>query len=125
MSRLKTVYLVTRGEYSDYRISAVFSTRALAEALARLIPDANDVGEYPLDPPLPAKHPRWRVWMDREGNNAETKRVSWNSDFLPKVVKGTFNCYVNGEDETQAIKAANEKRAQFIAAGRWPGEGEA
>lgn len=44
-----TIYAVTSGEYSDYRIEGVFSTKEKAEAFALLVCEANDIEEYVLD----------------------------------------------------------------------------
>lgn len=51
------VYVVTVGEYDDYRIVAVYSTRAAAEARVAHIRAMNDcqwnapgIEEYTLDP---------------------------------------------------------------------------
>lgn len=43
------VYVVTSGEYSDYTIEGVFSTRELAEKFAAQWGDCNDIAEWPLD----------------------------------------------------------------------------
>lgn len=44
-----TIYAATSGEYSDYRIEGVFSTKEKADAFALLVSDANDIEEYVLD----------------------------------------------------------------------------
>lgn len=36
------VYVVTSGEYSDYRVEGIYSTRELAELAAATITDANE-----------------------------------------------------------------------------------
>src|ERR1041385_8544835 len=41
-----TVYVVTTGEYSDYSLRGIFSTREKADELAALLRDANDVAEW-------------------------------------------------------------------------------
>jgi len=54
------VYVVTNGCYSDYRIMAVFSTKALAEGYCEKVKavgeaDAIDIEEYPVDTHLPER----------------------------------------------------------------------
>ena len=55
----KKVYLVTHGEYSDYSVDAVFSTREAAEKMVRRLNAGHDhissnmavIEEYLLDVP--------------------------------------------------------------------------
>ena len=53
-----TAYLITKGNYSDYRVCAVFSTRQLAEAALPAYKEQSDyeearVEKAPLDPEFP------------------------------------------------------------------------
>ena len=43
------IYIVTRGEYSDYYIDRVFTDRAKAEEYREWCADANDIEEYETD----------------------------------------------------------------------------
>ena len=45
----KTIYVVTEGEYSDYRIMAVFSSKKKADAYFKEVGSSNSVEEYVLD----------------------------------------------------------------------------
>ena len=61
MSEPKTVYMVTDGEYSDYRIRAVFELQADAEQAqqAGLGDDVAAIVLYAAGAPLPAKQTIW------------------------------------------------------------------
>jgi len=121
------VYIVTSGSYSDYSIDAVFSTQAPAEKFANFYGDGR-VEEHDLDPEVPERHPRWSVTMDRDGNDAEAHKTGeWDSEPGRLIRRSTnlgmlhyFKCTIDCENETQAVKAANERRARFIAEGGWP-----
>ena len=50
---MATCYAITEGEYSDYRVLAVFSTKELAEKeLPKYGGDA-EIEEFPFDPEIP------------------------------------------------------------------------
>lgn len=46
---IKTIYVVTSGEYSDYRIEGVFTDKDKAEAFADRNPEY-EIEEYPANP---------------------------------------------------------------------------
>lgn len=128
------VYIVTAGDYSDYGIRAVFSTRELAEAfIAKYGNSLGDWGDTPVieewtldDPRAIGDHMmQYRVSLARNGDvhyvepikllsvggpYSETKPV-----FLGLLKDGGVAGSVLARDEQHAVKIANEKRAQLIA----------
>lgn len=138
------VWLVTQGSYSDYRVLAAFSSRALADACKELIRgdefDSTDVEEFPLDPPEPPHPPGlfpYTVGMARDGRVGYAHRDSqagfaelrkFDADgYMPQnfVILGDKD-YTYGmsftmwaADAEHAIKIANERRAALVASGLW------
>lgn len=143
------VYIITEGEYSDYRIIAVFSDEQAAQAF---VDDYNeqaefnraDIEEWPIDDRTRRGDKRigHTVVMARDG----TVLKCWsygNATYYPKqsiwsIARcpiGPARPEVHGDtaatllellgtniyarDEQHAIKIANEKRAQLIAEGLW------
>ena len=116
------VYVLTRGEYSDYGIEGVFSTKELAEKYARRIEKLQgaphketDVEEWDLDPVdlAPIMHP-YRAWLGKGGRTSvqygagDGSKVSVSRDgtvFVPRIL---------ARSKQHAARVASEKRAEFL-----------
>ena len=73
------VYIVTAGEYSDYRILAVFSSKERAEDWIDHIGQYEDycyIEEYEVDCP-PRKWVGTYVWITRDGTVVDTWTTLW------------------------------------------------
>jgi hypothetical protein len=126
---MATAYVVTTGEYSDYRVVAVFTTRESAEKYVGLWPDryadCNDprIEEYLLDevPGLPPGKVLYRVLFDRDGNSVAKHEppTEYMSGVRPYGDGKTMVTYCWARDSEHAVKIANERRVQTIAAGEW------
>lgn len=130
---MTTIYLVTDGDYSDYRIVSAHSTKELAERAKELANADNDIEEWELDPELPQPPPGrlpWYVTMNRDGSTDYNSRRAID-EFAPGVEfvsgyfrdpPGTWRLQVGcwARDEAHAVKIANEYRAALIAADLWP-----
>lgn len=70
---MSSVFVVTSGEYSNYRIEEVFSTKDLAEAFIAEIGqhDGPQIEEYELDKPLSSFWVTF-VEMSEDGNTVST-----------------------------------------------------
>ena len=125
------VYVVTSGDYSDYDIRAIFTTKELAEKYKQsfIKKDGyrsyfNDIEEYELDAyseELKNGYKRFNVIMRKDGN---TISVEPNDNYFEQINKISFfnnNIYilVIAKDENHAIKIVNEKRTQIIAMNKW------
>jgi hypothetical protein len=121
------VYIVTTGEYSDYRVIAAYSTR---EGADRCVAAAmgSEVEEYDLDPFATELRDGWLMWevrMTRNGHVTSARpvggvpTVKWSLNF---DVENRMYTSVIAKDREHAVKVATERRAQFIAmSGReWP-----
>lgn len=131
---MMTVFLVTRGEYSDHRVLAAYSTREQAERAADIY--LGEVEEFPLDvmPDAPPGMLMWSVRMLRDGAVVSVERhegddgqyMYWSRDFAwePRHY-GMVSLYVQlwARDHAHAVKIVNERRAALIAADMWPPDG--
>jgi hypothetical protein len=126
---MKTVFVVTEGEYSDYHIEGIYSTPEIAKGIHG---ENCDVEEWEID--------RWSeeyrqglyffdVYMTRDGetNHRGTSSVfrnpppSGSNVIIPYYKANTTEfCFrMWARDERHAIKIANERRVQLIAGGTW------
>ena len=137
----KTIYIVTSGEYSDYRIDAVFDTKDLAESFL-----ASRAGEY-VETRI-EEHPinrhvnldyyymvdynpwagDWRKWTIRRENESlvppnqrfnhvVTSKTYFHSPEERAEHYGakTYTIWVKAKTRDAALKIANEKIMMFIA----------
>ena len=141
---MSTIYAVSSGDYSDYRVVAVFSTRAKAGAFIAAIPDSewNEIEVYELDPDtadlIKDGYALWRVLMLRDGTVESIEKSNlgrycysvtncrfeiWRRSQAPAYRgKGIPDCLVGtamAKSAEHAIKIVNEKRTQLIASNRW------
>lgn len=139
MSEPRTLYVVTSGCYSDYGVVAIFDDRDLAERYCEGSDDSGGYGmrveEYPLNPKaeeIRAGLKGHRVLLDRDGNlvrhdedyglDPEPGEVDWQYAGGPDYRRVyVFGATVLAKTKEQAVKAVNEQRAQWLAAGNaWP-----
>ena len=136
---MKSVWVIESGDYSEYHVVGVFSSKENAETVMVAIKDEDaSISEWELHPgveDLRAGHRLFEVFMLRNGDaekvyeeNLQYSNLSptafiWRRS-QASVYKGSgipdcMRASVWAQDATQAIKAANEKRAQLIAIGEW------
>ena len=121
-----TIYLLSEGTYSDYRVLGVYTTREKAEAAAVAFGTTkNDdmaIEEYSLDaaPQMPEGLLPWKAIMYHDGR-ASVWRVS-AQDFKEEIglYTGGFDddhVWVTlwARDADHAIKVASEKRRVLLA----------
>lgn len=133
---MTTIYLVTQGSYSDYRIVGAYSTRELADKVVTEINrcyhyDQAVVEELELDKPTVKQgYARLTLRMDRDGNTLDT----WNSgplegedrtlftDYRPHYSGGVTCLTVSRfTDSLETLaKIANELRTRYLAEKGWP-----
>lgn len=109
-----SVFLLTSGEYSDYRVVGVFSTRDKAEAAVPFYPSRPEVEEYVLDVPM---HPGWHFWtisMDEEGDcfycSNDDPRLETSEYRPPNARRKSWRSFgVWAKDEQHARKVANDR----------------
>jgi hypothetical protein len=139
--KVKTIYAVSVGSYSNYRVVALFTTVALAEEFMAAVPDGdyNNIEEFGLDPKtsdlIRRGYSIWRVLMLRDGT---TEQVSckdvdldevtdighrvWRRSGIQYLRINAPDCLVStvwAKSAEGAVKIANEHRTQMIASGEW------
>lgn len=129
----KTIWAVCSGQYSDYGVNAIFTTKEGAEEYARRCNflsgnqrtwDRYEVEEFPLDPELPPDGKlSWTVYIHRNGDiqqvvqntyNIHEQRV-WDIQPCPRLPSGGWSVTGYAKDEDHAIKIAGEKRQEILA----------
>ena len=126
---MSKVYLVTDGDYSDYRVRGIYSTPELAAAAQRLHNADNDVEEWDLDviPDHPPGLLPFFVLMDKDGNSEVTPAgagiddsgVTWVPGWVGERIPYGISFSIWARDEQHAAKIANEKKAKLVSAGLW------
>ena len=120
------VYVVTKGDYSDYHIVGVYSSKELAD-LAHKNLNADDIETWKLDEHMGEKGGLllYNVIMDRHGNtkglsrqsNLEEPQHDWYPYYGADQYQMVFPVWA--KDASHAVKIANERRIQLIASGTW------
>lgn len=128
------VYLVTSGQYSDYGIEAVFTSKEKAQSYATGIYGANDVEEFDLDPVEPPRLSEGMGYFcviitERDGASS-----AYDDYYEPghgmfvnegwEVLKQSTGALILrirtiAKDKQHAIKIASERRASLIATGNF------
>lgn len=140
---MKSVWVIEQGQYSDYRVVGVFSSRENAELVAKEINagetwDKATLAERPLDPvvdDLNAGRKQYRVHMLKDGTTERAERYglvgydiagevevwrrsnapAYRGKGIPDVLVGT----VWADSDEHAIKIMNEHRTRMIAEGKF------
>lgn len=128
---MKTIYVVTEGQYSDYHICGVFDDRGLAEKFCATFTggyDTPEIEEWPINPlkkELKAGYIPYFLRMDKEGNTTEIRASESSHGFGGDEAPGfdigkNMYTYCLAKDSAHAMKIANEQRLQILAENRWP-----
>ena len=122
MNEQKIAYVVTSGNYSDYSINAVFSTKALAEHYVGNS-GHHEIEEWPMDYESDISDCQaFFVKMRRDGevisiaSGTRLLEYAWSWSSIPD---GCLEYISITKSEDIAAKAANDLRAQLIALDWW------
>ncbi len=132
MADNRTIYVVTDGDYSDYRIQGTFLDEAAAKRCCDLT--GGDIEEWHDGQAVYPSRPDGRVLWRTRTYYKGVKHVYLVTDGAENVTGFSFPTLSwRGEnngvslqrdvwavDEKTARKSANDFRASLIAAGRWP-----
>ena len=135
---MSKIYLVTEGDYSDYHVCGVFSTRENAQKYIDHFGSSGgagnsgqpDIEEFELDSNIELfnTHKPYFIKMLRDGTVREVyEEAAGSSDFSWRyAVNGEVNydqyimtTHVLATSMEHAIKIANERRTRLIALNRW------
>lgn len=120
------VYIITYGDYSDYSICAVFSTRDKAEGYIQQHGNVFRIEEHLLDETVEQSE-IWSVeigLLSHEIRQCESCSDSWSSARIDKfkVFEPAFRnsewgikMFLRSDSMDRAIKVANERVAQIVA----------
>jgi hypothetical protein len=121
----KGVFVVVDGEYSDYHIVGIFSTRQLAKDHVKMYGGYAEVWRLDDDTIYNGRKglAEFNVWMDRVGQvygspsgsiPSENTKYPYISFYQDQLWLRTL-----AKDTEHAVKIANEVRAQILAANVW------
>lgn len=125
-NRCYNQFLVTRGDYSDYRVCAVFTEKPLAENYIDSFKGNSyeifRIENYTLNPyqyELKNDYKLFFLRMTKEGNCTEIKVKDSSYGFEDEDIDVGFDIHKNmyisifAKDETHAIKIANKKKSSI------------
>lgn len=122
---MNKIYIVTCGEFSDYDIAAVFSTKEKAEEYVDCYGTDFRVEEHDIDTPVEKKESIWRVCINTETYNVFTcetgiwgpkmKDVISLVEFYGKGSIPYLMLYIQCDTVKRASKIASERLAQVKA----------
>lgn len=120
------VYIITCGDYSDYTICAVFSTRDKAEEYIQQHGDTYRIEEYSVDEEIEQSE----IWSVEIGlYSHKIKRCEWCDDNWSRERVDRFRVFeplfsgsewsikllLRADSMNRAVKVANERVAQIVA----------
>lgn len=122
---MSNIFIVTSGDYSDYGISAVFSTRDLAEEYVQRNGSDYRVEEYPVDEPIDREERIWEVLLEIDNHNVVSCQSWRNEKYVPwpckngvhyiKLARGwCLQFFIMADTMDRAIKVANERMNQVL-----------
>ncbi len=120
---MKKIYIVTSGEYSEYHIDAVFSTKKLAEDYIQQNGTDYRIEEYNLDEEIDRNTKLWRVEFDiKDGEFKEANVRDYAEDKFRDTCKVSdyfndtrINFFVDADTMDKAKKIASERFAAVKA----------
>ena len=128
---MDTIHVVSKGEYSDYRVLAVYSTKEKAEeAVAEFNKyqecesEKAEIETLPFDMPIESCK-RISLRMRKDGtvvDGSVEREFGFDRLGFASGLAYDGNMYFRSfghHDEERAIKAANERRCQLIASDKW------
>lgn len=144
---MKTIWVVEQGEYSDYRVVGIFTTKCNAQKVMDALNNGTDEGDYGratidewgLDPSVAELNQGMSIFvvrMRKDGFTEESYAQELSFFTLGRVgariwrrsqiqlagyagMPDVLEAFVWATDEKHAVKIANEKRIEFIAMGKW------
>ena len=114
------IYVITRGEYSDYHICAVTTEKEVAEDLKRKFSDRWDearIEKYDTETYKLYKFEKMYCCYDANGIiiASETEYDFFETFTIKKNINGDLWVYVNADNEQDALKIASDKFAKYRA----------
>lgn len=119
----KKIYIVTRGEYSDYKIYAIFTTKEKANAYIQQNGTEYNIEEYNLDEEVKKKTQLWRIIFNIEdGKLYGASPISCDRNKVVdtcyiKLLWKKLNIifYIDADAMNRSVKVASERFAAVKA----------
>lgn len=120
----KKIYVITSGEYSDYHIVAIYTTRELAEEFIQSNGNGYTIEEYDIDEPISKEKKLWFIVFNIKSGELESAtttdyKVEENKDtcfYCDKYMKvAHMHMFVESETMDKAKKIACERFASIKA----------
>lgn len=114
---MKTVWVLTIGEYSDHHVAGVFSTQEEAKNRGKLLSSryygAYEVEEYPINSPK-NPYPEYIAWVNKDGTSLTSEKTK---DTFLNTLRGEFygKLYARGTTAKKALKNVCDYRAKYLA----------
>jgi hypothetical protein len=127
----KIIYVVTTGEYSDYRLDSMYTKRELAQKYIdkfhSCLEEPVDIVEWTLDEMKQTINSNYNIFDVVMKKDGEVEKVEIDNMKLEEFKADdiwfdgldNIHCKVKAKSEKHAIKIVNEKRAQLIALNKW------
>lgn len=119
---MEKVYIVTSGEYSDYHICKVFSTKEKADEYVDARGSEYSIEEWEVDKEFDRGARIWEVSMSADGKEiifAEPKDLPGYKDCISFAVdysgEERLVFYIETDSMTRAVKIASERYGAVIA----------
>ena len=117
------VFVVTSGEYSDYRIDRVFSTRKKALEYLDTKDDEYRLEVFDLDEPIERKKQIYEICFELDKKKVWNVSTTWDVRYKDMIHIGgryfnnrkTLNIYVESDSRKRALKIASERYGAIIA----------
>lgn len=110
---MSNIFIVTSGEYSDYRISAVFSTKELAKEYIQHHGSDYRVEEYPLDDRV--DNVLWNVLIKIDNHNVLSCRKIGEHEYKYLINSVRYVESPNGKCLSFGVIARTAEKAKKIA----------
>ena len=114
----RNVYVVTSGEYSDYRIRRVFSDRKKAKEFIDTVGDNYRIETYALDEPTERETKVWRVRLDTKRKAIRETSVM-SDDSYKDLFRLERDAYSGEEVMEIYVESDSKERAEKIASERY------
>ena len=121
----KYIFLITSGSYSDYQFHAAFTDKELAEKYVKSFGLSNNFGieRCKLNPHTKELNENYKPYELRMTKEGVCERIEIADEYCDFDIWFTYDKHLIlslfAKDENHAIKIANEKRVQLIAANLW------
>jgi len=125
--KMKKVYVITKGEYSNYHICAIFSDKKKAKEITGFFIDGYErvgIEEWLIDVVPPENRRRFSVFMRKNGDVKEINKDKLYdvADFKNAVTewwdKEGWTFQVWAKDRNHAIKIAKDWRRKLLLGGK-------